>query len=244
MRLVKNGLNGWPLCFRRTQELVRKLSFIQQTRGATAINITLTLFLLIGGASLVIDMGHLYTIRNQLQNVADATALAGVSKLIESQGGQAVRNSEPAKQAAMQVAQSQSQIDEFAPVADGAQDDLTIHFGVWDLNVADRSLAWTDLGTSCASDSNANAIRVTIRRSAGTVFGPVTKLFARIFGFPTSDVSASATAYLGYTSEVQTGGIQVPLALPAMLIPAYRDLWCHSQVGEVVTNREQNAAWN
>ena len=58
-------------------------------------------------------------------------------------------------------------------------------------------------------------MQVTITREAGTVFGPVTSLFAQVLGYPTSTVSASATAYLGYTNEVQTGGVQLPLALPA-----------------------------
>ena len=34
-------------------------------------------------------------------------------------------------------------------------------------------------------------------------------------GFNTSQVAATAIAYLGYTNEVQTGAIQVPLALPS-----------------------------
>ena len=34
-------------------------------------------------------------------------------------------------------------------------------------------------------------------------------------GFNTSQVGATAIAYLGYTNEVQTGAIQVPLALPS-----------------------------
>jgi len=200
--------------------MTRKSNFIKQTEGAAAIIIALAMFALIGVASLAIDMGQLYTIRNQLQNVADASALAGVSKLIEDQGGQAVRNSDLAKQVVMQVAQSQSQLDGLAVVADGARDDLNVHFGVWDLYVADRNLAWTDLGESCASDSNANAMQVTITRAAGTVFGPVTNLFAQIMGYPTSTIAASATAYLGYTSGVPTGAVEVPLTLPTSILNA------------------------
>ena len=36
-----------------------------------------------------------------------------------------------------------------------------------------------------------------------------------ILGFNTSQVAATAIAYLGYTNEVLTGGVQVPLALPS-----------------------------
>ena len=92
---------------------------------------------------------------------------------------------------------------------------MTIHFGAWDINAGNLSTAWTELGTSVASTSAANAVRISITRETGKAFGPVTSLFARIFGISSSKVSAIATAYLGYTNEVQTGGVQVPLALPS-----------------------------
>ena len=63
--------------------MARKRNFIKQTEGATAIIIALSLFALIGVASLAIDMGQLYTVRNELQNVADAAALAGAGQLIQ-----------------------------------------------------------------------------------------------------------------------------------------------------------------
>jgi Flp pilus assembly protein TadG len=195
--------------------MTRKRNFIKQTEGATAIIIALALFALIGVASLAIDMGQLYSVRNELQNVADAAALAGAGQLIQKDAsGNAVRDSDLAKSTAIQVAQTQSQLQGQAAVADGARDDLIIHFGAWDLTAANPSLAWADLGTSVPGTSNANAMRVTINRGAGTIFGPVSNVFAQIMGFPTSAISASATAYLGFTSGVQKGAIQVPLALP------------------------------
>ena len=109
----------------------------------------------------------------------------------------------------MQVAQTQSSLQGQAAVVDGARNDLTIAFGTWDINAGDPSTAWTD------NTVNPNALRVSITRAAGTIYGPVTSIFAQAIGYSTSTVSASATAYLGYTNEVQTGGVQLPLALPA-----------------------------
>ena len=57
--------------------MAHKRNFIKQTEGATAIIIALSLFALIGVASLAIDMGQLYTVRNELQNVADAPPWLG-----------------------------------------------------------------------------------------------------------------------------------------------------------------------
>ena len=195
--------------------MTRKRNFIKQTEGAAAVIIALSLFALMGAASLAIDVGHLYTVRNQLQNVADAAALGGAGQLITSVSGVAQWNSTQATAAALQVAQSQAVLDGLPAQANGARNDLTIHFGVWNLYAGNPSTAWTDLGTSVGSISTANAVKVTITRAAGTVFGPVTSLFANVLGISSSQISATATAYLGYTNEVQTGEVQVPLALPS-----------------------------
>ena len=68
------------------------------------------------------------------------------------------------------------------------RNDLTITFGVWNINAGDPSTAWTEIGSTCASNSNANAVKVSIVRAAGTVYGPVSNLFAGILGFNTSTV--------------------------------------------------------
>jgi Flp pilus assembly protein TadG len=200
--------------------MMRKSNFIRRTEGAAAVIIAITLFVLIGAASLAIDIGQLNTVRNELQNVADAAALAGVTQLIQDQAGVAVRDSSKALTAAVQVAQTQSQLQGLPPVADGARDDLTIHFGIWDIYAANRSLAWTDLGTTCASDSNANAMLVTVKRASGNIFGPVSNLFAQVLGYSTSEVAGTATAYLGYTTAAGTGTVTVPLALPQTVLSA------------------------
>ena len=196
--------------------MIRTRNFIKQTEGAAAIIIALTLFVLIGVASLAIDMGQLYTVRNQLQNVADAAALAGVGQLIQKDAsGNAVWNSDLAKAAALKIAQEQAVLDGLPAASDGSRNDLTMHFGVWNIYSGDPGTAWTDRGTSVGSTSDANAMRITITRGAGTVFGPVTSIFAQVLGFDTTTINAQATAYLGYTNEVQTSGVQLPLALPA-----------------------------
>jgi Flp pilus assembly protein TadG len=196
--------------------MTRKPKFIKQTEGAAAVIIALSLFALMGVASLAIDMGNLYTVRNEVQNVADAATLAGTGQLVQKDAsGNAYRDSDLAKTTAIQVAQTQSQIQGQPTVADAARDDLTILFGAWDIYNSNPSLAWTDLGTSVPGTSNANAMKITITRETGKAFGPVTSLFANIFGISNTKVSATATAYLGYTNEVQIGGVQVPLALPS-----------------------------
>jgi Flp pilus assembly protein TadG len=191
----------------------RKSNLIRDHQGVAAVTIAIALFAIIGVASLAIDMGQMYTIRNELQNVADAAALAGVAQLVQDQGGQAVRDSSQATQAAMEVMQTQSQLQGQTAVPVEARNDVTLNFGVWDI-YASRDQAWTNLGPTCASDSNANALRVTIKRETGTVYGPVTTLFGKALGIPTAQISATATAFLGYTAAAGTGTVTVPLAVP------------------------------
>jgi hypothetical protein len=50
-------------------------------RGAVAIMVGLTLIVLIGMLALVIDLGHGYLVKAELQNAADAAALAGARSL-------------------------------------------------------------------------------------------------------------------------------------------------------------------
>ena len=55
-------------------------------RGATAILVALLLVVLVGFTALAIDVGHLVVARNELQNAADAGALAGARFLYNEDG--------------------------------------------------------------------------------------------------------------------------------------------------------------
>lgn len=55
--------------------------------GAVAIIVALSLVVLIGMLGLVIDLGHLYVTKTELQNAADAAALSGAKELDRSLAG-------------------------------------------------------------------------------------------------------------------------------------------------------------
>ncbi len=59
----------------------------RQQRGAVAIVFGLTLAVLLAMAGFVIDLGHLYIAKAELQNGADGAALAGAKELNESAAG-------------------------------------------------------------------------------------------------------------------------------------------------------------
>ncbi len=199
-------------------KVLRRL--LRGTRGSVAVITAIGLIAFVGMVSLAIDMGHLYTVRNELQNVADAAALAAAGNLIHDYGAGAVRDSAAAQQAALTVVQRQSQLSGQPGVAAEDRNDLNFIFGAWDIYKGDPATAWTEIGSTCASDSNANGVKVTIRRAAGTVYGPVSNFLGGIFGRDTSQVAATAIAYLGYTHEVPTATVEVPLALPDTIVAA------------------------
>ena len=58
--------------------------FVQKQKGAVAVLVALTLPVLVGAAALAVDLAYLHVVRNELQNDADAAALAGARKLYAS----------------------------------------------------------------------------------------------------------------------------------------------------------------
>lgn len=56
-------------------------AFRQRQQGAVAIMVGLSIFILVGMLALVIDLGHLYVTKTELQNAADAAALSGAKEL-------------------------------------------------------------------------------------------------------------------------------------------------------------------
>jgi Flp pilus assembly protein TadG len=59
---------------------------LNNQQGVSAVIIAICLFMLVGFVALAIDVGHLYVARNELQNAADAGALAGARHLYLEDG--------------------------------------------------------------------------------------------------------------------------------------------------------------
>jgi Flp pilus assembly protein TadG len=59
----------------------------RRQRGAIAIMFAVLLFVLLAAGGLVIDLGHLYVLKSELQNGADSGALAGAKELNMTSGG-------------------------------------------------------------------------------------------------------------------------------------------------------------
>ena len=65
----------------------RRISSIRKQKGAVAVVVGLSLVTLFAMGGVVLDLGHLYIAKSELQNSADAAALAGARRLDETDTG-------------------------------------------------------------------------------------------------------------------------------------------------------------
>lgn len=65
----------------------RSIIQMQHQRGAVAIMFAVSIFVLFGFMALAIDLGRTYVVRTELQNAADAAALAGAKQLNQKAAG-------------------------------------------------------------------------------------------------------------------------------------------------------------
>jgi len=175
----------------------RGISKLKSQHGAVAIITGLaTSLLLIGFGALAIDVGHLYVVRNELQNAADAGALAG-ARLAYADDPYCRTPRSGVDTVILQAAQGAATTNqsEGVGVEVSAGDVLKGHW-----SFASRTFTpISEMGapTYCTSSSRdldtnfTNAVKVVARRQAT----PAVSFLAGIFGYTHFEVSAEAVAY-------------------------------------------------
>ncbi len=185
-----------------------------QRRGTAAVFVVVMLPVIMGLAALTIDVGVIYSTRADLQNAADAAALAGASAYA-SEEMMGVRMGSQDPDAFLEVANMmRSAVHSLSP--------LNGSFGVSQTAVepSDIVFGWIDTasGTSpiqtAVSPAQYNAVQVTVHRSAEGPNGPVVLFFASIFGRRDTEVSATAVAVLEDKFSVYETAESGPNLLP------------------------------
>jgi len=176
---------------------------LRNQTGATVILVAVLLPVLVGFLALAVDIGYLMLTRNELQNVADAAALAGARRL-------GVNYQEmTADEQASYVCDPATIIPTVQEVglnnSAGGQDAIVI-------NAADVEIGRWAAGSFSATLDNPNAVKVTARRD-GSANGPIVTFFAKIFGIDTMDVSARATAALTGQATSEEGELELPVGI-------------------------------
>ena len=153
----------------------RTVRFVRQ-RGSVIVAVAVALTALLGMAALSVDYGVVAIARQQLQNTADAAALAAAGQLGDGGGDGSAR------QVAVQVANCKQCLKRPVTINPG----LDISVGAWD--------PVTRQVVAPVATHGSTAVQVTVRRTSGSPDGPVPLGFSRIFGINSANVTATAAA--------------------------------------------------
>ena len=209
------------------------VSRMKDQSGTVAILVAFVMVVLIGITALAVDIGYVATTKNELQNVADAAALAGANQL-------------GAIYKTMTYEEQQAYVCDPSTIVSIAQDvagknqagaqSITINsadveIGQWD----------GDNLTFTQTLAQPDAVKVTARRD-GAANGPITTFFARIFGINTVGVWADATAALTGQSTAEPGELELPVGISRYFFDTHS---CNSHIKFYPTNDPDSCAgWN
>lgn len=174
-------------------------SYLGSNDGAAALLVAASATVLFGMLALSTDVGYLALVRNQLQNAADAGALAGVTKtgfLLAGASGSPLE----ARTLAVNYVTAHIAADRQLQSSDI---DVFVSFGgsAWEINEfgeifsADLSSVSSDVAYTFLSYSpDMPAMLVVVKRTEET--SPVTLFLAQLLGHPQAGVKAEAVARL------------------------------------------------
>ena len=196
-------------------------SMLRNQRGAVAVIVGILIFVLVGFGALAVDISHLHVARNELQNAADAGALAG-ARVLYNDDGTAIN--EGANQEAYDAATANKSEGTAVEVDWSGGNGGEVQRGHWSFGLAglergfypNASTTPVDLWNVSTADLDANpdfinAVKVVTRRTTqGT---PVASFFARIFGHENFELSAEAVAYIGFAGTLMEEEVDQPIAI-------------------------------
>ncbi|MGA6826332.1 pilus assembly protein TadG-related protein [Nitrospira sp. NS4] len=221
----------------RIGQAICRQPVIHDTRGAVAVTVAIVMVVLFSFAALALDISNAMIARNELQNVADASALAGARQLGVIY--QALPAGTP--YTTYQLSDASAVVNAATTVASQNQargvaislNPADIVIGVW--NSGPRTLTPGNVG--------ATGVRVTARRDGGAN-GPVATWLAGIMGINSMNVVATATAALTGTGTLLPGEANAPFGLDQLIFdnPAY----CNTPIQFYPTNNPPSgcAGWN
>ncbi len=223
-------------------------SIVNDQSGAVLIVIAITLTVLMGMVAIALDIGHLAVVRNQVQNAADAGALAGARVLYTSVSGTTIIVNPAANEIASAVT-STNESDGFG--VEARPEDITK--GHWCFNctgpdgergvftpndaVTSFSLNTLNFADLDADPNYINAVRVIASRGPAI---QAASYFARIFGHTGFSVKAEAVAWLG--SAGSSFRVDQPLAICRQsMVNEKNEENCKG--GKLINSNVETGAW-
>jgi len=191
------------------------------------------LLVLTGFAVLAVDIGRIFIVRGEMQNVADATALAGANCLTRQSGAgttdclstmaNALNWTRAVANAQAQLSQNQADNRSISSSDAGH----VIDVGYWDLlnkRPSGGTLPTSPMSTTFSPIGTYDkpAIRVKVSKAAGQNGGPILMLTRLMFGGVDVPMSATAVAVISSPGGVLTGNL-IPMAIDKCLFDTYWD---------------------
>lgn len=176
-------------------------------KGAVSVLVALTLPVLLGAGALAVDLAYLHVVRNELQNDADAAALAGARKLYAN-GASALDWSAAASTAQDAIALNRA--------AGHALADGLVQTGYWDTTQAATGLQGLPM---TPGPNDAPAVQVSLGKSEGQNQGPVRTFLASIWGVYDKPVRVTAVAGMSSPGSV---ALSFPVAISRCM---YQNFW-------------------
>ena len=210
------------------KQLLTKNHIFHDQRGVVAVIVALCLIVFIGFTAFAIDIGHKYVVRNELQNAADAAALAGAYELWKTykENGDVSSSRSVIVNACYQTA-----IKNLSDKAGIVVNDSDVQIGRWNYTyplpnpLPTTSPRW-------------NAVRVRVQRAAGASNSAIPTWLGGVIGTDTMREGVIATAALFGT---QLSGSPLPIGIS--------EKWFErsNPCGEVIPfapTKESCAAWH
>lgn len=182
-------------------------------RGGIMILSGIVLTVLLAFGALAIDIGNLLMVRNELQNAADASAMAGAPCLnARTDCGNATATTPDWATASTRANNFIGQ----NKVQGTALSNATVTYGYWNMNGTPAGL---QPSTITPSTYDYPAVQVTLSKEAGKNGGAVLMSLAHIFGLEDAAVTATATAVVSHPNALRP----FPLVLDKCLYDTYWD---------------------
>jgi len=186
------------------------ISRLKNERGATVVLVSILMVLFIGITALSVDVGHLYVAHNELQNAADAGALAGARFLYTGDGAAVNADADTIAHNAAVANMSERLAVEVnsGDVQRGHWSFTTRTFTPND-SLAPVSYVGKSFLRLDTDPDFINAVKQIVRRETT----PVTYYFARIFGMQSRSMQAQAIAHIGFAGSLNVGEADLPIAI-------------------------------
>lgn len=180
-------------------------------KGAVLVMVAISMVALIGFVALAVDIGHLLVTRNEVQNVADASALAGARAL-----GAIYQGLPPEQQQTFFCDGGEGGCQE--TIRATAQDVASKNRAAGEsmsVRVEDVLIGHWDGETFTGNDyDQPDAVYVIARRDE-VANGPISTFFARVLGIDEAPVNAIAIAAMTGQANVVEAGLVLPIAISA-----------------------------